>query len=200
MDKQSSSLIINRGMALHKMIRLVTIGTSGGGYLNFMGNEFGHHEWIDFPREGNNWSYHYARRQWSLDDNRLLRYQFLSAFDKDMIRLIMTSTCLEQPWTDLIVANTGDQVLAFNRRTLLFVFNFSPTRSFTDYGIPVAPGKFRIVLNTDDAVYGGNGLVNKSLTYYTQAGFHPGPGYLLKLYLPARSALVLERIPTKKVH
>jgi 1,4-alpha-glucan branching enzyme len=200
MDRYSTSLIIDRGLALHKMIRLVTISCSGGGYLNFMGNEFGHPEWIDFPRKGNNWSYHYARRQWSLDDNEHLKYQFLSAFDKDMIRLVINSSCLLQPWTELLLANNGDQVLAFSRAALVFVFNFNPVRSFTDYGIPVMPGKFRIVLNTDDPAYGGNGLVSKSMTYYTNPDAYAAPRHLLRLYLPARSSLVLERIPIKHVH
>ena len=200
MNIHSRSLIIDRGLALHKMIRLVTIGTGGGGYLNFMGNEFGHPEWIDFPREGNNWSYHYARRQWSLVDNELLRYKYLAAFDKDMIILVTDSACLSHPWPEFLLANNGDQVLAFSRSKLVFVFNFNPVKSFTDYGIPVIPGKFRITLNTDDLAYGGNGLVNKDMIYYTFPDAMAAPKQLLKLYLPARSALVLERIPVRKVH
>ena len=87
MNIGSTNLVIDRGMALHKMIRLVTLATAGGGYLNFMGNEFGHPEWIDFPREGNQWSFKYARRQWSLADHPDIRYQFLGKFDRDMIYL-----------------------------------------------------------------------------------------------------------------
>ncbi len=71
---------VSRGIALHKMIRFITLATAGNGYLNFMGNEFGHPEWIDFPREGNNWSFHFARRQWHLADDPDLKYQFLCPF------------------------------------------------------------------------------------------------------------------------
>ena len=182
------------------MIRLITVSTSGGGYLNFMGNEFGHPEWIDFPREGNNWSFHYARRQWSLADKKLLRYQFLAGFDRDMIHLVVKSGCLEESWTDRLMANEGDQVLAYSRKDLIFVFNFNPVHSFTDYGIPLPEGKFRIVLNTDDTNFGGNGLVANSILYYSRPDQYTAPKQMLKLYLPARSALVLQRIPTKGVH
>jgi len=199
MDLSGSNLIVERGMALHKMIRLITLSTGGGGYLNFMGNEFGHPEWIDFPREGNNWSYHYARRQWNLADNPLLRYKFLAEFDRDMINLILSNGCLNQQWTELVTDNTGDQVLAFTRGDLLFVFNFNPNTSFTDYGLAMGAGKFSIVLNSDGIAYGGKGLVDERITYYTQAEQSVAPRQLLKLYLPARSALVLKRLPVRKV-
>ncbi|MGD2035770.1 MAG: alpha-amylase family glycosyl hydrolase, partial [Bacteroidales bacterium] len=124
MNKGSKSLIIDRGLALHKLIRLITFATSGGGYLNFMGNEFGHPEWIDFPREGNNWSFKYARRQWSLVDNRELRYHFLADFDREMINLNNQYKLLAHPWCNHLLSHVGDQVLAFDRGELLFVFNF----------------------------------------------------------------------------
>ena len=114
MDKDSQSLIVDRGLALHKMIRLLTAATGGGGYLNFMGNEFGHPEWIDFPREGNNWSYQYARRQWNLVDDINLKYHYLGDFDRDMIHLLQENGLLDIPYCRLLTDNRPDQVLALN--------------------------------------------------------------------------------------
>ena len=200
MNKGSQNLIIERGIALHKMIRLVTFSTSGGGYLNFIGNEFGHPEWIDFPREGNNWSYKYARRQWNLVDNHDLRYHHLADFDREMLALQKEFQFLDRPWCNKLLDNPGDQVLAYERGVLLFVFNFNPSRSFPDYGIQVTPGKFSIVLDTDDPAYGGTGNVDHTITYYTQRmGGVSGPNWL-KLYLPARTALVLERMAPPSIY
>ena len=201
MDKTSQNLVIDRGLALHKMIRLITLATSGGGYLNFMGNEFGHPEWIDFPREGNNWSFKYARRQWSLMDDPDLRYHYLADFDRDMLELIKKEKCLQQPYSYLRTSNQPDQVLAFDRKDLLFIFNFNPNRSFTDYGITVEPGKYKIVLNTDAKKYGGFGLIDDSMLYYPERGDNKVSRYnFLKLYLPCRVGLVLKRIPTPDVY
>ncbi len=200
MNLGSNNLIIERGIALHKMVRLITIATSGGGYLNFMGNEFGHPEWIDFPREGNNWSYKYARRQWSLVDNQDLRYKFLGRFDRDMIHLFREEKILSIKWTHLLFENPGDQVLVFGRGDLVFVFNFNPGKSFSDYGFPVDPGKFRIMLNTDGGEYGGQGLVDVAMSYFSNPDQYTAPRHMLKLYIPARSALVLKKIPLKRVH
>jgi len=195
MTKDKQNLIIDRGIALHKMIRLVTAGTAGGGYLNFMGNEFGHPEWIDFPREGNGWSYKYARRQWSLVDNKALRYHYLADFDETMIKLLRKENVLTEPFPQLITAHDGDHILAFSRKNLLFVFNFHPDRSFTDYGIPVRPGKYRIVLNTDNNAFGGQDRIEEAMTYYPEVkGIQTTPW--LKLYLPARTGLVFRRIPS----
>ncbi len=202
MSKESQNLIVDRGIALHKMIRLVTLSTCGGAYLNFMGNEFGHPEWIDFPREGNGWSYKYARRQWSLVENELLRYHYLDDFDKAMIKLITDERCLDQQWCYKILDNRGDQVLAYKRGDLLFVCNFSPEKSYTDYGINIDAGKYRILLNTDSEQFGGFGLIDEQLTYFTSKYGKPSEAgnYFLKLYLPPRVGLVLKRIPSKSVH
>jgi len=202
MNKSSQNMLIDRGMALHKMIRLITLATASGGYLNFMGNEFGHPEWIDFPREGNNWSYKYARRQWSLVDNPDLRYHWLADFDRDMLDLIRKENILEQEWCNHLLSNEADKVLAFERKGLLFVFNFHPTQSYTDYGIMLHSGKYNVLLNTDSQKYGGFGNVDESITYYTEkhgkpASLHP---FYIKLYLPSRSALVLRHVPTKSVY
>ena len=187
---------VERGIALHKMIRLVTATTINGGYLNFMGNEFGHPEWIDFPREGNGWSYKYARRQWHLVDDPNLKYRFLLQFDRAMLQLICSVTHFQSTPLQKIWDNDSDQILAYSRGDLVFVFNFNPVKSFSDFGLLTSPGKYMVVLNTDDKQFGGHGLNDDSIAHFT----HPDPLYnaenksWLKLYLPARSALVLKRI------
>lgn len=187
--------MVHRGIALHKMIRLVTLGTINGGYLNFMGNEFGHPEWIDFPREGNGWSYKYARRQWNLVDNPELDYHFLGDFDQKMIEVVKGEKNFIKTPVQEIWHNDGDQVLAFMRGDLVFVFNFSPTRSFTDYGFLVPEGDYKVVLNSDAKEFGGNGFADDTMVHHTN--FDPvyekdHKGWL-KLYIPARSAVVLKK-------
>lgn len=184
-----------RGIALHKMIRLVTCAAMNGGYLNFMGNEFGHPEWIDFPREGNGWSYKYARRQWDLVDNPELDYHYLGDFDRDMLGIVKSEKKFNLTPVQEIWHNDGDQILAFERGKLVFVFNFSPSKSYTDYGFLVKDGEYNVVLNTDDIKYGGNGLADDSvphLTNYDPLYEKDGKGWL-KLYIPARSAVVLRK-------
>lgn len=187
---------VHRGIALHKMIRLVTASTINGGYLNFMGNEFGHPEWIDFPREGNGWSYKYARRQWNLVDNHELCYHYLGDFDAAMLAVLKSVPAIEKLPVQEIWHNDGDQILAYKRGELLFVFNFSPSRSYVGYGFMVPEGKYKVVLNTDAVEYGGNGLADDSVEHLTN--FDPllkkdGKGWL-QLYLPARSAVVLRHV------
>ncbi len=185
-----------RGIALHKMIRLLTASTINGGYLNFMGNEFGHPEWIDFPREGNGWSHKYARRQWHLADDPTLCYHYLGDFDRAMIRLLTTPKGIERREVKEIWHHDGDLVLAYMRGDLLFVFNFHPTRSFTDYGLLVPKGEYEVVLNTDNPLYGGFGNTDDTLRHLAPED----PLYKrvrkgwLKLYIPSRSAMVLRRI------
>ena len=186
---------VRRGIALHKMIRLVTAGTINGGYLNFMGNEFGHPEWIDFPREGNGWSYKYARRQWNLVDNKELCYHYLGDFDKKMLEVIKSEPHFNDTPLKEIWHNDTDQILAFSRNQLIFVFNFSPIRSFSDYGFLVPNGTYNVVLNTDSWEYGGFGFVDENVKHITLADplyEKDGKGWL-KLYIPARSALVLRK-------
>lgn len=186
---------VRRGIALHKMIRLVTAGTINGGYLNFMGNEFGHPEWIDFPREGNGWSYKYARRQWNLVDNKELDYHYLGDFDNAMLKVIKSVKNFQSLPLQEIWHNDDDQILAFSRGNLVFVFNFSPNRSYTDYGFLVPTGGYDVVLNTDSIKFGGNGFADDSITHITNFD----PLYVkdhkewLKLYIPARSAVVLRK-------
>ena len=199
MRKDQPNLIVDRGIALHKMIRLATASTAGGAYLNFMGNEFGHPEWIDFPREGNGWSYKYARRIWSVAENPELKFHWLYDFDKEMINLINENKLLTVPSVDLVLENKPDKVLAFHRGLFLFVFNFNPTQSFTDYGIPLGAGKYKIMLNTDSGRFGGNDLVDEQISYYTMPSAGITSQHYLKMYLPARTALVLKKIDFAKV-
>src|SRR6056297_103277 len=199
MRKDQPNLIVDRGIALHKIIRLITATTAGGAYLNFMGNEFGHPEWIDFPREGNNWSYKYARRQWSLAEREDLKYRYLDEFDKEMIRFISQNKLLTIPSVDFVMENKPDQVLAYHRGLFLFVFNLNPVRSFTNYGIPLGPGKYKIILNTDSGRFGGHDHVDEEIPYYTLPSGGLSSQHYLKLYLPARTGLVLKKIDIPKV-
>jgi 1,4-alpha-glucan branching enzyme len=192
MNVFQDNLRVDRGMALHKMIRLITLATAGNGYLNFMGNEFGHPEWIDFPREGNGWSYHYARRQWSLRDDPKLRYRFLAEFDKAMMALAARTRFLDQPGPEFRYEHIADQILAFERVGLVFLFNFNPARSVTDYAIPVPPGRYRLALDSDATDFGGHGRLAPRQIYAT--GPAEGHASAVRVYLPARSALVLQRI------
>ena len=193
--KGDENMVADRGIALHKMIRLLTASTINGGYLNFMGNEFGHPEWIDFPREGNGWSYKYARRQWNLVDNHELCYHYLGDFDEAMVKLIRSLKNFQKTPVVEVWHNDGDQILAFSRGDLLFVFNFSPNRSYTDYGFIVPQGSYKVMLNTDSKLYGGNNFADDTVTHFTN--YDPiyekdGKGWL-KLYIPARSAVVLKK-------
>ena len=196
MQKGDANYVVNRGIALHKMIRLITASTMNGGYLNFMGNEFGHPEWIDFPREGNGWSCKYARRQWDLVDNKNLLYHVMADFDADMLKLLKGVKSFQTTPVQEIWHNDEDQVLAFQRKDLIFVFNFNPKKSFTDYGFLVTPGKYMAVLNTDSPLYGGNGLTDDTVEHFTVAD----PLYArekkewLKIYIPARTAVVLKKM------
>lgn len=193
--KGDENYMAHRGIALHKMIRLATISTINGGYLNFMGNEFGHPEWIDFPREGNGWSHKYARRQWNLVDNEELDYQYLGLFDKAMLDVVKSEKTFNKTPIQEIWHNDGDQILAFTRGDLLFVFNFSPTQSYVDYGLLVPTGTYDVVLNTDAKIFGGNELNDDSVTHFTNfdALYVNEHKEWLKLYIPARTAMVLKK-------
>lgn len=193
MMKGDLNLTVDRGMALHKMIRLLTLSTINGGYLNFMGNEFGHPEWIDFPRQGNGWSYKYARRQWSLVDREDLKYQYLGDFDKAMLKLVKEEKNFQKYPIEKLWDNNEDQILAFRRKKLVFIFNFHPYKSYVDYGILIKKGTFTTVLNTDSKAFGGFGLVDESIEHgvVADALYKKEKKEWLKFYIPARSALVL---------
>lgn len=198
MRKDQPNLAVERGIALHKMIRLATLSCAGGAYLNFMGNEFGHPEWIDFPREGNNWSYTHARRQWSLEDNKDLKYCWLSDFDREMITLVRKSKLIDIPEVNWVYDHKEDQILVYSRGKYLFVFNFNPNQSCVDYGIPLASSTYKIVLNTDNGYFGGQNRIDDSLLYSTTDDGGPEGHHYLCLYIPARTAMVLEKQELKK--
>ena len=189
MNKDCHNPVIDRAIALHKMIRLFTLSGGGEAYLNFMGNEFGHPEWIDFPREGNGWSFHYCRRQWSLKDNGMLKYQWLGDFDEDMIHLTKENRIFDQRMADLLLMKAPEQTLAYYRHGLMFVFNFHFGNSLNNVLIPVhRPGEYTVVLSTDDEKYGGFGNVAEK-TYATKR--FDGRDYI-ELYIPARTGFVLK--------
>ncbi len=195
MEHGHNTFMVDRGMALHKMIRLVTASTTNGGYLTFMGNEFGHPEWIDFPREGNGWSYKYARRQWELVDNQNFYFSDLNRFDKAMIHLIGGIKEFEKLPIIGLWDKEGDQVAAFMRGNYVFIFNWNGQQSFPDYGLLAPAGKYTVVLNTDSPEFAGFGIADDSVEHFTT----PDPLYdkdgkgWLRLYLPARSAVVLKK-------
>ena len=196
MGQGQENLSIDRGVALHKLVRLATCALNGGAYLNFMGNEFGHPEWIDFPRAENGWSHHYARRQWSLRDNPNLRFKALGDFDATMLAELFRKRPGATPNGGdplKLVANESDKVLAFIRGRLLFAFNFNPTESFSGYGILVPPAaRWRHLFDTDEVRFGGQGRIEPGRCY--EPVVVPDRGELVqqvRLYLPSRTASVL---------
>ena len=191
MSASTTSHLVSRGVALHKLIRLLTFSLGGEGYLNFMGNEFGHPEWIDFPRAGNNNSYWYARRQWHLVDDQKLRYQHLNAFDRAMQHLDAVHHLLADENIQFLFIHEEAKQIVYARGGLVFAFNFHPSESAADWRIPV-PEKadYRLLLNTDDPVYGGYGAI-ESVHYPWQDLAMEGQAQSIQLYVPARSAQVL---------
>ena len=195
MNKDCHNLVIDRAIALHKMIRLFTLAGGGEGYLNFMGNEFGHPEWIDFPREGNGWSFHYCRRQWSLKNNEMLKYQWLNDFDQAMVKLTKENDMFAQRMGDLRLMKAPEQTMAFSRGGLLFAFNFHSSYSLQNVLVPVPNNaKYTVELCSDDWQYGGWGQIAHQ-DYFTKEfnGQH-----FVELYLPARTCVVLKEHPIKK--
>jgi len=194
MSTADESFVIDRGIALHKMIRLITIGLGGQAYLNFMGNEFGHPDWIDFPREGNNWSFHYARRQWSLLENPGLKYRFLAAFDRAMLKMVHEHRLFEEVYGNLINLDPTNQTIVFERNKLIFIFNFHVSNALFNYGFMVKePGDYRIVLNTDNPLFGGHGRIDDQIIHTTL--YHAeDQTHQLMVYNPNRMAMVFERI------
>lgn len=183
--------IIERGLSLHKMIRLVTHGLGGEGYLNFEGNEFGHPEWLDFPRDGNDNSFWYARRQFNLPDDDLLRYKFLNDFDAKMQWTEEKYGWLHSPQAYVSLKNEKDKVIVFERAGLLWIFNFNPSQSFTDYRVGVeAAGTYQIVVDTDDLDFGGFGRNAKGTRFFTTPFQWNKRKNYIEVYLPARTAVV----------
>lgn len=190
MDIDSKNIIIDRAIALHKLIRLISITIAGDGYLNFMGNEFGHPEWIDFPREGNGWSYHYACRRWHLADDKKLRFQFLQQFDKTLIQLFNERQLLNYP-TELIYTDNEHKIIVCRKQNLLFIFNFHPSNDHVVTISSSASAKFHRLLLTNIKKFGEYSPDTKNVFYQTSLRNNQ---YLLEVPLQKRSAAILEPV------
>ena len=188
MDKIDPDLKTERGIALHKLIRLITAGLHGGGYLNFMGNEFGHPEWIDFPREGNNWSFKHARRQWNLRDNGFLKYQWLGDFDAALMKIIGQ---IDNSDIQHLTVRQSDHTVSFIHGDFLFVINFSPDKSHSDYAVPAEAGSYKLALSSDDKNFGGQERIDHNSRFFTSPADN---NHDLKAYLPARTGIILEKV------
>ena len=179
-------------MALHKMIKMITIGLGGEAYLNFMGNEFGHPEWIDFPRQGNNFSYHYCRRQWSLKYNANLRYGQLGEFDRVMIEWERRLKTMKSAHQYVSAQRFSDKVVVFERGKLLIVFNFHPYKSYENYMIGTHWGSSHIVLyDTDEARFGGFNRISHEVLFDVHDEPSMNRKHSLKLYIPSRVGIAL---------
>ncbi len=190
MGRETESAGVDRGIALHKMIRLITLSFGGEGWLNFIGNEFGHPEWLDFPREGNNWSYHYCRRQWSLVDNPELRYGDMNSFDQALQEFAVTEGVLSERHIELLYVHNDWKILFARRGDLLLAFNFNPYKSFPGLELPVPEsGEYEIIFDTDRVDFGGQKRIDSHQSYLAHH-------HALRVYLPSRTALVLKKKPT----
>lgn len=192
MKSDDDNIIIDRGMALHKMIRLITASVGGEGYLNFIGNEFGHPEWIDFPRKDNDWSYKYARRQWSLVDNPELKYTYLNQFDKKMIGLLSNYAVLGASPAQQLNMDEQNKVIIYERNNLIFVFNFSSEQSIPDYDFFVPnSGEYKVILSSDSSEFGGHNRIDLGVEYSTKKDEHGSNQ--LSIYITSRTALVIKK-------
>ena len=196
MEAWNQNGIVDRGMALHKLLRLLTMSLGGEGYLTFMGNEFGHPEWIDFPREGNGWSHHYCRRQWSLADNPDLKYQYLRNFEIAMVEMAKKNRVLSGGDKQLSLDNTG-KTLVYKKGTAFFAFNFHPVNSYEGFFVPTdEEGQFKVILATDNYDFGGHGRIANAEIYTAEK--QPDGRIGFKIYLPSRTAIVLKKKPNRR--
>lgn len=194
MSKHDESAVVDRGIALHKMIRLCTLALGGQAYLNFIGNEFGHPDWIDFPREGNNWSFQYARRQWSLIENKELKYHYLAEFDKEMLSLVKSFKLFDVVYAELIQMDEVNKTMVFERQGLIFLFNFHIARSVPDYSFPVSePGDYHVMLNSDDPAYGGHGRIDSKIIHISRYS-ETDQTHRLSVYNTNRTVQVFHRL------
>lgn len=193
MEKKTHNIVIDRAIALHKMIRWITISMGAEGYLNFMGNEFGHPEWIDFPREGNNFSFHYARRLWSLADNDLLKYDWLLKWDRKMLEEIKKNKQLGNDIFRLWLDNDR-KVIAYRNKDIVYIFNFHPQNSYDSFQVPIHDkGKFKVILDTDDEEFGGLGRISKDVIYESK-NLENTDYDGIEIYIPSRTALALKKV------
>ncbi len=196
MHRSARNLATDRAVALHKLVRLTTLATAGHAYLNFMGNEFGHPEWVDFPREGNGFSYQYARRQWHLRDDPALFFHCLAEFDRDMLRLFADHRALESGPARRLLVSDERKLLGFERGDLFVLVNFHSATSVCDFAVLVPPGAYRGVFNSDETVYGGQGRIQTDQEYPAFSEVRNRElCHFIRVYLPARTALVLTRQP-----
>ena len=196
MEAWNQNDVVARGMALHKLIRLLTMSLGGEGYLTFMGNEFGHPEWIDFPREGNGWSHHYCRRQWSLADNPNLKYQYLNNFEIAMVDMAKRNKVLSGSDKQLSLHN-ADKTLVYKKGTAFFAFNFHPINSYDGFFVPTGEeGAFKVILATDNFNFGGQGRIANAEIYWAER--QPDGQIGFKIYLPSRTAIVLKKKPAPR--
>ena len=192
MNKESNDPTIERGIALHKLIRFVTMTLGGEGYLNFMGNEFGHPEWIDFPREGNGWSYFYCKRQWHLVDDKLLKYEYLNEFDKAMLSVAKTRKIFKKSPRALFI-DANAQILTYERAGAVFALNFNPHVSYEGYYLTVpSRGKYRVIMSTDDSVFGGYDRISKEYVYTAEK--QEDGTYKVRIYVPARTGFCIVKV------
>ena len=191
MERHNPSAVVDRGMALHKLLRLITMSLGGEGYLTFMGNEFGHPEWIDFPREGNGWSHHYCRRQWSLADDPNLKYGLLRNFEVAMVKMAKALHVLSGPERQLSLHNDR-KTLVYQKGDGIFAFNFHPVDSYTDLFVAAPKGKYKVALASDNYDFGGHGRIANDPVY--EAKEQPDGSVGFQIYLPSRTAVVLQKI------
>jgi 1,4-alpha-glucan branching enzyme len=186
MGKDDPHPVVERGIALHKIIRLMTLAFGGEGWLNFMGNEFGHPEWLDFPREGNDWSFHYCRRQWSLVDHPKLKYQWLADWDRDLLKLAQEKNLLQAPPANLLHIDQENKIIIAERANLIFIINLSANKSIFGYGVKSHnQHTHQLLLDSDAKIYGGHARVDPNVDY----PIHPDGQ--LKFYTTSRSSIVL---------
>lgn len=187
MSKFIPNIVVDRGVALHKMIRLFTISLGGDAWLNFMGNEFGHPEWIDFPRLDNGWSYKYARRQWSLVDDKNLKFHWLADFDKEMLKFIKENNILTANPAWLMNADEENKTIVFERNNLIFVFNWG-TKSIPDYKINVKnTGDYEIIFSTDESRFGGYDNIDRNVVFPSEQSESQ---VFMRIYNVSRTATV----------
>ena len=194
MRRDQRNLSVERGVAIHKMARLATLAAAGSAYLNFMGNEFGHPEWIDFPRAENGWSYSHARRLWSLRDADDLLFKCLGDFDRAMLSAVAAAGVIATHDPVLLVSDESAKILAFMRGRLVFIFNFHPSESRVDLPVMTPPGRYSLVLDTDSLLFGGQGRIAPGQTFDAAPEIVGSEQvHRIRVYLPCRTAMVLER-------
>jgi 1,4-alpha-glucan branching enzyme len=186
--------VVDRAISLHKMARLATLASAGHGYLTFMGNEFGHPEWIDFPRQGNNWSLEHARRRWDLCDDGNLKYQYLLNFEKAILQLVNSTAEFFACRPQLLCCDEKRQLLIFARADLVFIFNFNHQQSFPDYTFSLMPGSYKLYLDSDEKKFGGWERIRPQQRFFTKATLQKGGiENKISVYLPAHTTIVLQK-------